>query len=96
MPFFTCIKLVLHVLACARATSRIKWIRMLTGCDVTSKVEKKTATLNSEPQQYLESFGEMNDPSLESFEKAEKYLVRVLQKNSKSTNFNELKNGFLQ
>ena len=63
---------------------------------MTRKVGTKAAALNSEPEQYLESFGEMNEPSLESFKKAEKYLVRVLQKNSKCTNFNELRYEFLQ
>ena len=38
----------------------------------------------------------MNKRFMESFEKAEKYLVRVLQKNSKCTNFNKLKYEFLQ
>ena len=69
---------------------------VLTGCDVTSKVGAKAAALNSELEQYLESFGEMNEPSLESFEKTEKYLVRALQKNSKCTNFTELRYEFLQ
>ena len=36
----------------------------------------------------------MNEPSLESFEEAEKNLARVLQKNSKYTNFNELRYEF--
>ena len=57
---------------------------VLTGCDLTRKVGTKAAALNSEPEQYLESFGEIYEPSLESFKKAEKYLVRVLLKNSKS------------
>ena len=51
--------------------------------------------MNSEPEQYLKSFGEMDEPSLESFEKAEKYLVWVLQKNSKCLNFNGLRYEFL-
>ena len=68
---------------------------VLTGCDVTSKFGMKTAALNSEPEQYLESFGEMDEPSLESFEKIEKCLVRVLQKNSKCANFNGLRYEFL-
>ena len=59
---------------------------VLTGCDVISKVGTKAAALDSEPELYLESFGEMNEPFLRSFEKAKKYLVRVLQKNSKCTN----------
>ena len=69
---------------------------VLTGCDETSKVGTKAAALNNEPQQYLKSFREMNEPSLESFEKAEKYLVQVWRKNSKCTNFSELRNEFLQ
>ena len=68
---------------------------VLTGCDVTSKVETKTVALSSEPEQYLESFGKMDEPSLESFEKAEKYLARVLQKNSKCANVNGLRYEFL-
>ena len=62
---------------------------------MTSKFGTKTAARNSEPEQDLESFGEMDEPSLESFEKAEKYLVRVLQKNSKCANFNGLRYEFL-
>ena len=65
---------------------------VLFGCDVTSKVGTKAAALNSELEQYLKSFGEMNEPSLESFEKAEKFLVQVWRKNSKCTNFNQLRN----
>ena len=62
---------------------------------MTSKAGTKTAALNSEPEQYLKSFGEMDEPSLKPFEKAEKYLVRVLQKNSKCANFNGLTYEFL-
>ena len=48
---------------------------VLIGCDVSSRVGTKAAGLNSEPEQYVESFGEMNEPSVESFEKAERNLV---------------------
>ena len=83
-----------HKLGCVLGTQLCKVIlksHVLTGSDVTSKLGTKAAALNSEPEKYLESFGEMNKRSLESLEKAEKYLVRVLQKNSKFTNFNELR-----
>ena len=83
-----------HKLGCVLGTQLCKVIlksHVLTGSDVTSKVGTKAAALNSEPEKYLESFGEMNKPSMESLEKAEKYLVQVLQKNSKCTNFNELR-----
>ena len=81
-----------HKLGCVLGTQLCKIIlksHVLTGSDVTSKVGTKAAALNNELEKYLESFGEMNKPSLESLEKAEKYLVRVLQKNSKCTNSNE-------
>ena len=64
---------------------------ILTGSDVTSKLGTKAAAFKSEPEKYLESFAEMNEPSLESLEAGEKYLVRVWQKNSKCANFNELR-----
>ena len=87
-----------HKLGFIFSTQRCKVIlksHVLTGCDVTSKVETKTVALSSEPEQYLESFGKMDEPSLESFEKAEKYLARVLQKNSKCANVNGLRYEFL-
>ena len=63
---------------------------VLTGCDVTSKVGTKFAALNSEPGKYLMSFSEMDEPSNESLQAAEKYLVEVVKKNSKCDNFNDL------
>ena len=68
----------------------------LTGCDVTSEVGTKAAALNSESERYLESFGEMNDPSLESTEKAKTYIVQLLMEYSKCTDFNELRYEYLQ
>ena len=41
---------------------------VLTGCDVTSKVGTKFRALNSEPEKYLMSFGEMDEPSNESLQ----------------------------
>ena len=67
---------------------------VLTGCDVTSKVGTKFTAPNSEPEKYLMSFGEMDEPSNESLQAAEKYLVEVVNKNSKCDNFNDLKYHF--
>ena len=67
-----------------------------TDREVTSNDGMKADALKNEPELYLESFGEMNELFLESFEKAEKYLVWVLQRNSEYTNFNELRYKFLQ
>ena len=70
---------------------------ILTGCDVTTKVGMKAAVLNSELQQYLEPFDKINEPPLESYDKAEyEYLVRVFQKNYKCANFNKLRYEVLQ
>ena len=67
---------------------------VLTGCDVTRKVGTTFAALNSEPEKYLMSFGEMDEPSNESLQAAEKYLVEVVKKNSKCDNFNDLRYHF--
>ena len=64
---------------------------ILTGCDVTSKIGTKIAALNSEPEKYLKEFGEREEPSYDSFEDAERYLVEVLKKKSMCTNFNTLR-----
>ena len=54
---------------------------VLSGCDVTSKVDTKRAAINNYPEKYLNSFGE-GDPCESSFKQAEKYLVKLLQPNS--------------
>ena len=64
---------------------------ILTGCDVTSEVGTKLAALNSEPELYLESFGESEMPSTEVLKRAEQYLVQVLKKNSQCENFDKLR-----
>ena len=50
---------------------------ILTGCDVTSEIGTKIAALNSEPEKYLKHSGERPEPSYDSFEDAEQYLVEV-------------------
>ena len=62
---------------------------MLTGCDVTSKIGTKSAALKSEPHVYLKNFGE--NELLESFTHAELYHIKVLQSNSTSATFDELR-----
>ena len=64
---------------------------ILTGCDVTSKVGTKSAALQAEPTEFLDTFGEHN--TLEYYEaiKDEEYLVKVLKPKSKSKTFNELR-----
>ena len=62
---------------------------MLAGCDVTSKIGTKSAALKSEPHVYLKNFGE--NELLESFTDAELYHIKVLQSNSTSATFDELR-----
>ena len=63
---------------------------ILTGCDLTSKVETKAASLNAFPAKLLQDFGEGNvtDPR---FHNAEKYLVNVIKRNTKCETFDELR-----
>ena len=62
---------------------------ILTGSDTTSKIGKKAAAIICGQIDYLNNFG--LEYSIKSqFENNEKYLVAVLQKNSKSENFYEL------
>ena len=64
---------------------------ILTGCDITSKVGTKSAALQAEPTEFLDTFGEHN--TLENYEaiKGEEYLVKVLKPKSLSKTFNELR-----
>ena len=63
---------------------------ILTGCDVTSKVGTKSAALKANPEMYLLQFGE-GDRSRASYNNAEKYLIKVIQPNSKCSSFDELR-----
>ena len=63
---------------------------ILTGCDVTSKVGTKSAALKANPEMYLLQFGE-GDRSRASYDNAEKYLIKVIQPNSKCSSFDELR-----
>ncbi|CAH1109282.1 unnamed protein product [Psylliodes chrysocephalus] len=57
----------------------------LTGADYTSKVGTKRAALHAEPQNHLSSFAQISMSNInieKSVEDAEKYLVKVLRKNT--------------
>ena len=62
---------------------------IISGCDVTSKFGTKAAALKSKPEYYLLNFGESDE--MTGFQEAEKYLVQLLQKNSKCNSFGELR-----
>ena len=62
----------------------------MTGSDTTSKISTKVAAIKYGQIDYLNNFG--LEYSIKSqFENPEKYLVAVLQKNSKSENFDKLR-----
>ena len=63
---------------------------ILTGCDVTNKIGAKSPALKSDPHMYLKNFGQ-NELLESSFVDAELYLIKVLQINSTSTTFDELR-----
>ena len=65
-------------------------VHILTGCDVTSKIGTNSAALKYDPHMYLKNFGE-NELLQSSFADAELYLIKVLQRNSTSTTFDELR-----
>ena len=63
---------------------------VLIGTDSTSKVGTKSAGLKSEPNKYLQNFG--SDDCLETkFQNTEEYLIKILQKSSASSNFDDLR-----
>ena len=63
---------------------------ILTGCDVTSKIDTKVSAVASKPENYLDDFGieTLQDSSL-AF--VEKYLVRVINLKSNCETFDDLK-----
>ena len=65
-------------------------VHIPTGCDVTSKIGTKSAALKSDPHMCLKKIGE-NELLESSFVDAELYLIKVLQSNSPSTTFDELR-----
>ena len=65
-------------------------VHVPTGCDVTSKIGTKSAALKSDSHMRLKKIGE-NELLESSFVDAELYLIKVLQSNSPSTTFVELR-----
>ena len=48
---------------------------ILSGSDITSKIESKASALKNEPERYLENFGETESLTDDILRAAEKYLV---------------------
>ena len=64
---------------------------VVSGCDVTSKVATKSAVLKNEPEAFLTHLGEFEYVSEDVSALVEKFLLRVIQKNSNCSTFDELR-----
>ena len=64
---------------------------ILTGADSTNKIGSKQSAINANPELYLQGFGEENELSVEAAERAEQYLIKVVQPKSTCVTFNELR-----
>ena len=53
--------------------------RVLSGCDVTSKLGTKQASLNAKPDVYIRQLGEDNQLTIDEMKNAETYLIKLLQ-----------------
>ena len=72
------------------SSSIILKAHVVTGCDVTSKIDTKSSALKKNPERFLHDFG-IGEPSDAAFGHAEQYLVNVLQENSQCKTFDELR-----
>ena len=59
-----------------RVCSVIIKAHILTGCDITSKIGTKVASLKCKPEKYLMTFGDIDDDL--SYRNAEQYLIKVM------------------
>ena len=64
---------------------------ILSGGDSTSKIGSKQSAINANSELYLQGFGEEKELSVEAAERAEKYLIKVVQPKSTFFTFNELR-----
>ena len=65
--------------------------RVLSGCDVTSKLGTKQASLNAKPDVYIRQFGEDTQLTIDEMKNAETYLIKLLQPKSLCTSCDQLR-----
>ena len=63
----------------AQQFSVLPAVHSVTGCDITSKMETKKATLVTDSCKYLTSFGRSSTMCERDIQLAEEYLVKVLK-----------------
>ena len=86
--------LPMHILFQKLGPSSCKIIfkaHVLSGCDVTSKLGTKPASLNAKPGVYLRQFGEDNQLTIDEMKNAEKYQIKLLQPKSLCSSFDQLR-----
>ena len=86
--------LPLHLLLYKIGVPKCKVIykaHILTGSDSTGKIGSKKSAINTNPELYLQRFGEENELSVEAAERTEQYLIKVKQPKSTCVTFNELR-----
>ena len=66
-------------------------LHSLTGCDITSKIGTKKAALKADPKIHLHGFGTTTTLTSATIQRAEQYLVNVVDVGSKCNNFQELR-----
>ena len=66
-------------------------VDVLSGCDVTSKLGTKQASLNAKPGVYVRQFGEDNQLTIDEMKNAEKYLIKLFRPKSLCTSFGQLR-----
>ena len=76
---------------CSDLCTVLPALHSLTGCDITSKIGTKKAALKADPKIHLHGFGTTTPLTSATIQRAEQYLVNVVDVGSKCSNFQELR-----
>ena len=82
---------ILHARLGSALCTVLPAVHSLTGCDITSKIGTKKAALKADPESHLHGFGTTIPLTSATIQRAEQYLVNVVDVGSKSNNFQELR-----
>ena len=82
---------ILHTRLGSALCTVLPAVHSLTGCEITSKIGTKKAALKADPESHLHGFGTTIPLTSATIQRAEQYLVNVVDVGSKSNNFQELR-----
>ena len=82
---------ILHARLDSALCTVLPAVHSLTDCDITSKIGTKKAALKADPESHLHGFGTTIPLTSATIQRAEQYLVNVVDVGSKSNNFQELR-----